>query len=106
MYYNTYVFTGIVEEVGRVAAVERREGAMRITVEARVVHEDAQLGDSIAVNGVCLTVIAIDGTRLSFEAVPETLRRSNLGLLEVGSPVDLERPVSSGRPMGGHYVQG
>lgn len=100
------MFTGIVEEVGRVAALERREGALRLTVEARVVHDAAQLGDSIAVNGVCLTVVEIDGPRLAFEAVPETLRRTNLGALEVGSPVDLERPVSSHRPMGGHYVQG
>jgi riboflavin synthase len=100
------VFTGIVEEVGRVVALERREGALRLTVEGRVVHEAAQLGDSIAVNGVCLTVVAIDGPRLAFEAVPETLRRTNLGVLEVGSAVDLERPVSGNRPMGGHYVQG
>ena len=100
------MFTGIVEEIGRVAALERREGATRIVTEGQVVHAGAQLGDSIAVNGVCLTVIAIDGQRLAFEAVPETLRRTNLGALEVGSPVDLERPVSGGRPMGGHYVQG
>lgn len=100
------MFTGIVEEVGRVAAIEHREGATRIVTEGRVVHEGAQLGDSIAVNGVCLTVVAIDGARLAFEAVPETLRRTNLGALEVGSPVDLERPVSANRPMGGHYVQG
>ncbi len=100
------MFTGIVEEVGRVAHVEAREGATRLTVEARVVHEGAQLGDSIAVNGVCLTVVAIDGSRLAFEAVPETLRRTNLGALAPGAPVDLERPVSSARPMGGHYVQG
>ena len=88
------------------AALERREGATRIVTEGQVVHAGAQLGDSIAVNGVCLTVIAIDGQRLAFEAVPETLRRTNLGALEVGSPVDLERPVSGARPMGGHYVQG
>lgn len=100
------MFTGIVEEIGRVAALERREGATRIVTEGRVVHEGAQLGDSIAVNGVCLTVVTIEGARLAFEAVPETLRRTNLGALEVGSPVNLERPVSGGRPMGGHYVQG
>ncbi|MCZ7680523.1 MAG: riboflavin synthase [Sandaracinaceae bacterium] len=100
------MFTGIVEEVGRVVAVERREGATRLTIEGQVVHEGARLGDSIAVNGVCLTVVAIDGARLAFEAVPETLRRTNLGALEAGSAVDLERPVSASRPMGGHYVQG
>lgn len=100
------MFTGIVEEVGRVVAIERREGALRLTVEASAVHEGAQLGDSIAVNGVCLTVVELGGARLAFEAVPETLRRTNLDALGVGSPVDLERPVSAHRPMGGHYVQG
>jgi riboflavin synthase len=100
------VFTGIVEEVGRVAALERREGATRLTVEGRIAHAGAQLGDSIAVNGVCLTIVAIEGTALAFEAVPETLRKTNLGALAVGSRVDLERAVTGGRPMGGHYVQG
>lgn len=100
------MFTGIVEEVGRVAAIDKRDALVRLTTEGQVVHEGAQLGDSIALNGVCLTVVAIDGPRLSFEAVPETLRKTNLGTLEVGAPVDLERPVSGGRPMGGHYVQG
>lgn len=100
------MFTGIVEEMGRVVAIEQREGATKLTIESRLVHEGALLGDSIAVNGVCLTVVAIEGARLAFEAVPETLRRSNLGALGVGSPVDLERPVSGSRPMGGHYVQG
>ncbi len=100
------MFTGIVEEVGRVAAVEHRGVLTTLTTESRLVHEGAQIGDSIAVNGVCLTVVALAGPQLTFEAVPETLRKTNLGLLEVGSPVDLERAVSAGRPMGGHYVQG
>lgn len=100
------VFTGIVEEVGRVAAIDKGDALVRLTTESGVVHEGAQLGDSIAVNGVCLTVVAIDGSRLTFEAVPETLRRTNLGALDAGSRVNLERPVSGDRPMGGHYVQG
>lgn len=100
------MFTGIVEEVGVVAAVEHREALTTLVTEARLVHEGALVGDSIAVNGVCLTIVAIDGARLTFEAVPETLRKTNLGLLRAGSPVDLERAVSAGRPMGGHYVQG
>lgn len=100
------MFTGIVEEIGRVYAIEKRPERVRLTTDGAVVHERAQLGDSIAVNGVCLTVVAIDGARLAFDAVPETLRKTNLGALEVGSPVDLERPVSGARPMGGHYVQG
>ena len=100
------MFTGIVEEVGRVASIDKRPEGVRLTTESRVVHRGAALGDSIAVNGVCLTVVAIDGARLSFDAVPETLRRTNLGALDAGSPVDLERPVAAERPMGGHYVQG
>ena len=100
------MFTGIVEEIGSVASLVRGEGGLRLVTASRVVHEGAALGDSISVNGVCLTVVAIEGAQLSFDAVPETLRRSNLGRLEVGSPVDLERAVSGGRPMGGHYVQG
>ncbi len=100
------MFTGIVEEIGRVAAVEHAEALTTLVTESRVVHEGARLGDSIAVNGVCLTVVAIEGARLAFQAVPETLRKTNLGLLAVGSPVNLERAVSAGRPMGGHYVQG
>ncbi|MGE0790691.1 MAG: riboflavin synthase [Sandaracinaceae bacterium] len=100
------MFTGIVEEMGTVVALERRPELLRLSTEGAVVHAGAQLGDSIAVNGVCLTVVAIDGARLAFEAVPETLRKTNLGALDVGAKVDLERPVSTGRPMGGHYVQG
>ena len=100
------MFTGIVEEVGRVAAIDQGEAGARLRTVSRRVHEGARLGDSIAVNGVCLTVVAIDGDRLAFDAVPETLRRTNLGRLAVGSPVNLERPVSAERPMGGHYVQG
>lgn len=104
--YSARVFTGIVEEVGRVADVDEGDGLRRLTTESKLVHLGARIGDSIAVNGVCLTVVAIDGPRLAFEAVPETLRRTNLGALTVGSPINLERPVSEGRPMGGHYVQG
>ena len=100
------MFTGIVEEVGRVAQVEHRGSLTTLTTESKLAHEGAQIGDSIAVNGVCLTVVAIEGARLTFEAVPETLRKTNLGGLEAGSPVNLERAVSAGRPMGGHYVQG
>lgn len=100
------MFTGIVEEVGRIHAIDKRPECVRLVTEGTVVHDAAQLGDSIAVNGVCLTVVQIDGPRLAFDAVPETLRKTNLGALDVGSPIDLERPVSGGRPMGGHYVQG
>lgn len=100
------MFTGIVEEIGQVARVERSEGVLRLAVDCRLVHEGAAIGDSIAVNGVCLTIVTIEGACLAFEAVPETLRRTNLGSLEVGHPVNLERAVGPSRFMGGHYVQG
>lgn len=100
------MFTGIVEEVGRVVVIEHREALTTLTTESERAHEGARIGDSIAVNGVCLTVVAAEGATMTFEAVPETLRKTNLGALGVGSPVDLERAVSAGRPMGGHYVQG
>lgn len=100
------MFTGIVEEMGSVTEVERREGATRLVLSARTVLEGTGLGDSIAVNGVCLTVTELSGERFAVEAVPETLRRTNLGQLTEGSPVNLERAVGPGRFMGGHYVQG
>jgi riboflavin synthase len=100
------MFTGIVEEMGPVVDLEVREGATRLTVEGKVTAEGTTLGDSIGVNGVCLTVVALEGARMAFEAVPETLRRSNLGRLKEGQRVNLERAVPEGRPMGGHYVQG
>ena len=80
--------------------------AIELTVAASVVHADANIGDSIAINGCCLTVIKIDGSQLSFEAGSETLSRTNLGKLEAGSPVNLERALAVGQRMGGHYVSG
>ena len=102
----TAMFTGIVEEIGRIAAVERREGATRLGIECATALDGTRIGDSVAVNGVCLTVVALDEGRFDVEAVPETLRRTNLGALEEGSPVNLERAVGPSRFMGGHYVQG
>jgi riboflavin synthase len=100
------MFTGIVEETGHVTALEIRPGATKLTFEAKSVLEGTILGDSIAVNGICLTVVSLDTSTFAVEAVPETLRRTNLGNLAVGSSVNLERAVSAGRAMGGHYVQG
>lgn len=96
------MFTGIVEEVGRV--VEASPGVL--VIEADTVLEGTQLGHSIAVNGVDLTVTAIDGRRLSFNLMPETYRRSNLGELKPGDAVNLERATRLGEPMGGHLVRG
>ncbi|MFK7987231.1 MAG: riboflavin synthase [Sandaracinaceae bacterium] len=102
------MFTGIVEEMGRVAALETQEGNLHLVVHTSAVHEGARLGDSIAVNGVCLTVVAIgeSPSSLAFDAVPETLQRTNLGQFAVGDRVNLERAATASTPMGGHYVQG
>ena len=100
------MFTGIVERVGTVIAVDDTGGLRRLTIEAGEMGETIAVGDSIAVNGVCLTAVAAEGSRVAVEAVPETLGRSNLGRLSAGDPVDLERPVPAGGRLDGHVVQG
>lgn len=100
------MFSGIVEEVGRVVAVERREGLTVLEIEARTVLEGTQVSDSLAVNGVCLTVTALTPHSFTVELAPETLRRTNLGHLNVGDPVNLERSLAVGDRIGGHFVQG
>jgi riboflavin synthase len=96
------MFTGIVEEVGRVKAVE--PGSLYIS--ASRVMGDLKVSDSICVNGACLTVVSRDEASFSVNVVPETLRRTNLGALEPGDPVNLERPLAVGGRYGGHIVQG
>ena len=101
------MFTGSVEEVGRVRATTLdAEQGKALTIECRTVVADAHIGDSIAVNGICLTVTAFDQNSFSVGVSPETLRRTNLGLLNVGDPVNLERSLAFGGRIGGHYVQG
>lgn len=100
------MFTGLVEESGTVVAITREGHTARLTVRAPKVHEGAQLGDSVAINGCCLTVVAIEDEQLAFEAVPETLARTNLGELHPGDRVNLERPLAVGARLGGHFVQG
>ena len=100
------VFTGIVEELGEVVALEELGDAARLTVRGPLVTAGAAAGDSIAVNGVCLTVTdAADGT-FSADVMGETLRRSSLGALAAGSAVNLERPLRLDGRLGGHIVQG
>ena len=100
------MFTGIVEELGEVVAVDDLGDAARLTVRGPHVTADAAHGDSIAVNGVCLTVVdAVDGT-FTADVMRETLVRSSLGALKVGAPVNLERAVTLGTRLGGHVVQG
>jgi riboflavin synthase len=100
------VFTGIIEELGRVRAVERREGGARLEIAAQRVLEDARVGDSIAVNGCCLTVVDGGDGWWAADAVIETLDRTALGALERDEPVNLERPLRLSDHLGGHLVQG
>jgi len=100
------VFTGIVRELGTVAAVSGGEEGVRLELDAPTTAAGVRLGDSVSVSGVCLTVVAASGGRLSFDAIPETMRRSSLGKLRTGSTVNLEPALRAGEPLGGHYVQG
>ncbi|MDI3339160.1 MAG: riboflavin synthase [Sphaerobacter sp.] len=100
------MFSGIVEEIGTVAALGRVGADWALTVRCRAALEGTRLGDSIAVNGVCLTVAALGTDHFVANLQPVTLRRTNLGDLRPGSPVNLERAVAVGERIGGHYVQG
>jgi len=100
------VFTGIVEEVGTVEALDRRPGGVRLSVRAPRLAQLASVGDSIAISGCCLTAVVVDGDVLRFEAVPETLARTSLGALAEGDAVNLEDALRAGEPFGGHFVQG
>ncbi|NDD65282.1 MAG: riboflavin synthase [Acidobacteria bacterium] len=101
------MFTGIVEETGKVLAIAGdRELENFVTVGCRAAIDGTRIGDSIAVNGTCLTVVSLDEGRFTVGLSPETLRRTNLGKLAVGDPVNLERSLTYGGRMGGHYVQG
>lgn len=101
------MFTGIVEERGEVVAFQRDEaGSARLTVRAPIVTSDAGHGDSIAVSGVCLTVVDRGGDTFTVDVMAETLARSTVGKLGPGDPVNLERSVTAGTRLGGHLVQG
>ncbi|WP_018131936.1 riboflavin synthase [Effusibacillus pohliae] len=100
------MFTGIIEEVGRVAAIRPVGHAIQLQIRARKVVEGAKIGDSIAVNGVCLTVTRFDASGFEADVVPETMRRTALRTLQPGSPVNLERAMQMGGRFGGHIVSG
>ena len=100
------MFTGIVRERGRVTVADRGAEGLRLVVDPGALAGTAAVGDSVAVNGVCLTAVAVDGSGFAFDAVPETLRRSTLGSLEAGDLVNLEPALRAGEPLGGHVVQG
>jgi len=96
------MFTGIVEEVGRVTSAQLG----KLGISASEVLRGIELGGSIAVNGVCLTITSFDTSSFSVDIMLETLKRTNLGLLSVGDEVNLERPLTLEKPLGGHLVQG
>ena len=100
------MFTGIIEQVGTISAVEPLGDSVRLTIDAPAILDGVALGDSIAVNGVCLTVTEHTATTFTADCMQETLDRSNLGELRVGSPVNLERAALVNARLDGHIVQG
>jgi riboflavin synthase len=100
------VFTGIVREVGMVEAVDGEAGRTTIRIRAPKTAARTAVGDSVSVNGVCLTAVGIADGALAFDAVPETVARSTLGRLEPGDRVNVEPALRAGEPLGGHIVQG
>jgi riboflavin synthase len=100
------MFTGIVSAMGRVAAIEATDGGRRVRIEGAVGAPELAVGDSVAINGVCLTAVFVDADGFEVEAVAETLRRSNLGSAVPGDTVNLERPLSATGRLDGHIVQG
>jgi riboflavin synthase len=100
------MFTGIVREVGRVVSAEGTEEGRTLVIEAPETAASTAAGDSVSIGGVCLTAESVDGGRIRFHAVGETLRRSSLGRLAAGAEVNVEPALRAGEPLGGHLVQG
>ena len=100
------MFSGLVEELGDVQRLDRRGEGARLIIEARLTLEGSTIGASLAVNGVCLTVVHVGDRTLGFDVAPETLRVTTLGTLRPGDPVNLERPLRLGDRVGGHLVTG
>lgn len=100
------MFTGLVEQLAEIVGVDALSPGQKFTLEVGPMAGETNIGDSVALNGCCLTVVQIDGTRLAFEAGPETLNRSNLGDLSPGSFVNVERALQLGDRLGGHMVSG
>src|SRR4051812_13933655 len=100
------MFTGLIEEVGTIGSIERLEAGLRVFIEAGTVTADLAEGDSIAVNGVCLTALDVTPTSFAAELSPETLERTTLSRLQPGTAVNLERAVTPQTRLGGHMVQG
>jgi riboflavin synthase len=100
------MFTGIIEELGRLESIEPRSAGRRLRIGARQVMSDIREGDSISVDGVCLTAVELKPASFGADASPETLERSTLGTLRAGAPVNLERALQANARLGGHIVQG
>ncbi|MFW6198471.1 MAG: riboflavin synthase [Acidobacteriota bacterium] len=100
------MFTGLIEEVGSIAAIENLHRGVRLKVRASRTLEGLRQGDSIAVDGVCLTALGIDSGQFAAEVSPETIARTNMSYYQVDTPVNLERPLAVGQRLGGHFVQG
>jgi riboflavin synthase len=100
------MFTGLVEETGELLSLGRSSAGARLTVRAPLVTQDVHIGDSVAVNGCCLTVTVHEGQTLAFDLLAETLARTNLGALTPGAPANLERALAAHARLGGHFVQG
>ena len=100
------MFTGIVEELGELVGRDERPDAALLAIRGPLASSDARPGDSIAVNGVCLTVVDVDGEAFTVDVIGETLRRSSLGLARLGDRLNLERAAKLGHRLGGHLVQG
>jgi riboflavin synthase len=100
------MFTGIIEELGRVKAIEQQSDAVRLTIEGPLVTSDAHRGDSIAVCGTCLTVIEFGNGEFTADVMKETLDKTSLSSIKVGDPVNLERAMTAETRFGGHVVQG
>jgi riboflavin synthase len=100
------MFTGIVEEIGIVRSFEEQDQAWRLVIEAQLILDDIKLGDSVSINGCCLTVVAIEGTSLSFDLLEESIRKTSIKSVSKNSLVNLERALLPTSRMGGHFVSG
>lgn len=100
------MFTGIIEEIGLVANIQRTGESFILTIEGKKIFEDVHLGDSIAINGVCLTVTHFSDNRFMVDVMPETVKATSLNMVKRGSKVNLERAMSAGGRFGGHFVSG
>lgn len=100
------MFTGIIEEIGHIRTIKRGARSAVLEIAAHTITDDLKIGDSVAVNGVCLTATHVSPQSFTADAMPETLSRSNLGALKPGSPVNLERAMQLGNRLGGHIVSG